>query len=117
VLKPDGIFVMYNYLRQGWIVERIAAMAERTFGCPPLILSLPYEETLRTSSPAGFTMIIAATRVSPTPSPNTRSSGSIRSRFGTSVWTDLPCGPRPRLRLNVISSESRHPRSSTMRAR
>ena len=59
VLKPDGIFVMYNYLRQGWIVERIAAMAKRTFGCPPLILSLPYEETLRTSSPAGFTMIIA----------------------------------------------------------
>ena len=34
-------------------------MAERTFGCRPLILSLPYEETLRTSSPAGFTMIIA----------------------------------------------------------
>jgi SAM-dependent methyltransferase len=59
VLKPDGIFVMYNYLRQGWIVERIAAMAEKTFGCSPLILSLPYEETLRTSSPAGFTMIIA----------------------------------------------------------
>jgi len=59
VLKPDGIFVMYNFLRQGWIVERIAAMVERTFGCPPLILSLPYEETLRTSSPAGFTMIIA----------------------------------------------------------
>lgn len=59
VLKPDGIFVMYNYLRQGWIVERIAAMAESTFGCPPLILSLPYEGTLRASSPAGFTMIIA----------------------------------------------------------
>ena len=59
VLKPDGTFVMYNQFRQGWIVERIAAMAERTFGCPPLVLSLPYEETLRTSSPAGFTMIIA----------------------------------------------------------
>jgi SAM-dependent methyltransferase len=59
VLKPDGIFVMYNYFRRGWIVERIAAMAERTFGCPPLILSLPYEETLRASSPAGFTMIVA----------------------------------------------------------
>ena len=59
VLKPDGIFVMYNYFRQGWIVERIAAMTERTFGCPPLVLSLPYEETLRASSPAGFTMIIA----------------------------------------------------------
>jgi hypothetical protein len=59
VLKPDGIFVMYNYFRQGWIVERIAAMAESIFGCPPLVRSLPYEETLRTSSPAGFTTIIA----------------------------------------------------------
>jgi SAM-dependent methyltransferase len=59
VLKPDGIFVMYNYFRQGWIVERIAAMAERTFGCPPVILSLPYEQTLKASSPAGFMMVIA----------------------------------------------------------
>jgi SAM-dependent methyltransferase len=59
VLKPDGVFVMYNWFRQGWIVERIAAMAERTFGCPPLVLSLPYQETLRTSSPTGFDMIIA----------------------------------------------------------
>ncbi len=59
VLKPDGTFVMYNQFRQGWIVERIAAMAERTFGCLPTVLSLPYEESLKTSSPAGFAMIIA----------------------------------------------------------
>ena len=36
---------MYNFFRQGWIVERIATMAERVFGCPPLVLILPYEET------------------------------------------------------------------------
>lgn len=59
VLKPDGIFVMYNYYRQGWIVERVAAMAEATFGCAPTVLSLPYQETLKTSEQAGFTMIIA----------------------------------------------------------
>jgi len=59
VLKPDGMFVMYNYFRQGWIVERIAAMAETTFGCPPVVLSLPYEQTLKASTPAGFKMIIA----------------------------------------------------------
>ena len=59
VLKSDGIFVMYNWFRQGWIVERIVAMAERTFGCPPVILSLPYEQILKASSPAGFMMIIA----------------------------------------------------------
>ncbi|GCC49051.1 hypothetical protein chiPu_0033217, partial [Chiloscyllium punctatum] len=27
VLKQDGIFVMYNYYRQGWIVQRVAEMA------------------------------------------------------------------------------------------
>jgi SAM-dependent methyltransferase len=84
VLKPDGIFVMYNYLRQGWIVERIVAMAERTFGCPPVVLSLPYEETLRVSSPAGFTMIIAGCN-SPIGDAfaSTRTSGSIPCQFGT----------------------------------
>lgn len=59
VLKPDGIFVTYNYFRQGWIVERIAAMAERTFGCAPTVLSLPYQESLKTSAPPGFAVIIA----------------------------------------------------------
>jgi hypothetical protein len=59
VLKSDGMFVTYNYFRQGWIVERIAAMAERTFGCPPVILSLPYAQTLKASSQAGFMMVIA----------------------------------------------------------
>jgi spermidine synthase len=58
VLKPGGTFITYNFFRQGWIVERVAAMAERTFGCKPVILSLPYEERLTSSSPAGFTIVI-----------------------------------------------------------
>jgi SAM-dependent methyltransferase len=59
VLKPDGIFVMYNYYRQGWIVQRVAAMATRVFGCDPIVLPLPYAETLKSSETAGFTTIIA----------------------------------------------------------
>jgi SAM-dependent methyltransferase len=59
VLKPDGIFVMYNYYRQGWIVQRVAAMAKRAFGCDPIVLPLPYAETLNSSETAGFTTIIA----------------------------------------------------------
>jgi SAM-dependent methyltransferase len=58
-LKPDGVFVTYNFFRQGWVVERVAAMAEKVFGCKPLVISLPYRETLASSSQAGFTMIIA----------------------------------------------------------
>ena len=64
VLKPDGIFVTYNYFRQGWIVERIDAMAEKAFGHPPIIISLPSEQSLKASSPAGyFTMIIAGSNL------------------------------------------------------
>ena len=58
-LKPGGIFVTYNYFRQGWVVERVAAMTESVFGCKPIVLSLPYRETLPSSSQAGFTMIVA----------------------------------------------------------
>ena len=47
VLKSDGIFVMYNYYRQGWIVQRVAAMAKRAFGCDPLVLPLPFIETIK----------------------------------------------------------------------
>ncbi len=49
VLKPDGVFVMYNFFRQGWIVERIAVMAKQVFGCDPIVLGLPYAETLKSS--------------------------------------------------------------------
>jgi SAM-dependent methyltransferase len=59
VLNPDGVFVTYNQFRQGWVVERVAAMVEDSFGCKPIILSLPYRETLRSSDHASTTMIIA----------------------------------------------------------
>jgi SAM-dependent methyltransferase len=59
VLKPGGLFVMYNFYRQGWIVERVSAMAEKIFGCRPLVISLPYQATLAPDQATGFTMIIA----------------------------------------------------------
>src|SRR5438067_3582454 len=59
VLKPDGVFVMYNFYRQGWIVQRVAAMAKRVFGCDPIVLPLPYADTIKSSEQAGFTTIIA----------------------------------------------------------
>ncbi|MBV8922757.1 hypothetical protein [Bradyrhizobium sp.] len=59
VLKKDGVFVMYNYFRQGWIVQRVAAMAQRVFGCEPLVLPVPHTETLKASEQAGFVTIVA----------------------------------------------------------
>jgi SAM-dependent methyltransferase len=72
VLKPDGIFVMYNYYRQGWIVQRVAAMAKQVFGCDPIVLPLPYAETLTSSEAAGLTTIIAGC--------NPRISNAFRER-------------------------------------
>jgi hypothetical protein len=41
-LKPDGVFAMYNFYRQGWVVARLAKMAEDVFGVKPLVISLPH---------------------------------------------------------------------------
>jgi SAM-dependent methyltransferase len=40
-LKPGGAFIMYNWYRQGWLVCRLASLAERVFGSPPLVVSIP----------------------------------------------------------------------------
>jgi SAM-dependent methyltransferase len=39
-LKPDGIFVAYNYFREGWIVTRLSHMLTEVFGGPPVVLRL-----------------------------------------------------------------------------
>jgi SAM-dependent methyltransferase len=61
-LRPGGLFVMYNYFRQGWIVTRLDAMLQSTFGAEnPIVLSLPSRETIRPSDVlyGEFTMFIA----------------------------------------------------------
>jgi hypothetical protein len=58
-LKEDGIFVMYNYFRQGWIVARLARMAQETFGQEPLVFSLPHQTQITPTTSGRFTMIFA----------------------------------------------------------
>lgn len=40
-LKPGGVFAMYNFYRQGWVVGRLVEMARNTFGTEPLVFSFP----------------------------------------------------------------------------
>ncbi|MFH0801542.1 MAG: hypothetical protein V2A78_04035 [bacterium] len=40
-LKPGGIFVVYNYFREGWLIQRISRMLETVFNQKPLILTYP----------------------------------------------------------------------------
>jgi SAM-dependent methyltransferase len=45
-LKPGGVFAMYNYYRQGWVVSRLAQIAEEVFGVKPIVISLPHQENI-----------------------------------------------------------------------
>ena len=46
-LRPGGIFVMYNYFRQGWIVSRLQNALEESFGAGrTMVMNLPPHDTL-----------------------------------------------------------------------
>ena len=70
-LKPDGVFVMYNYFRQGWIVSRLQNAVRAAFGADALVLNLPSRNTLGPDESLGgdFTMLIAG------------ANGAIRQAF------------------------------------
>jgi SAM-dependent methyltransferase len=38
-LAPDGVFVMYNWYRQRWLIDRLGGMLLDTFGTPPIVRS------------------------------------------------------------------------------
>jgi len=60
-LKPGGMFVVYNFFRQGWIVGRIDRMSQEVFGSKPLVISLPYVASIHPADP-GFgrlTMVLS----------------------------------------------------------
>jgi SAM-dependent methyltransferase len=57
-LKPGGVFAMYNWYRQGWVVGRLAQMAEKVFGTKPLVICLPYLEKVGTGRNGGFTLLL-----------------------------------------------------------
>lgn len=61
-LRPGGLFVMYNYFRQGWIVNRLQGMLEQTFGAGnPVVFNLPTRATVAPDDVlnADFTMMFA----------------------------------------------------------
>ncbi|HEX8027430.1 MAG TPA: hypothetical protein VF491_03165 [Vicinamibacterales bacterium] len=60
-LRPGGVFVMYNYFRQGWIVSRLQNSVRAAFGDEALVLNLPSRDRLSPDDNLGgdFTMLIA----------------------------------------------------------
>ena len=37
---------MYNAFRQGWVVGRLAELAEKVFGTKPIVLSMPHVDAI-----------------------------------------------------------------------
>jgi spermidine synthase len=58
-LKPNGMFVVYNYFRQGWIVARLHNQLQAVFGAEPLVLTLPPQPVVPPGVFDSFTMIAA----------------------------------------------------------
>jgi SAM-dependent methyltransferase len=97
-LKPQGVFVMYNYYRQGFVIGRLVAMAERAFGTRPIVLSLPYQEKIDPgqSQSGQYTMILVGR--------TEESLAPIRRRFeaGERFW--LNAAPRHNAGVNAFGA-------------
>jgi len=48
-LKPDGVFAMYNFYRQGWVVGRLVTIIEKVFGAKPIVITIPYQAEIKPS--------------------------------------------------------------------
>jgi len=71
-LKPNGVFVIYNYFRQGWVAARLQKGLETAFGAGnPLVLTLPRRDLIEAdkSSFGDFTVFVAG------------ATGALRSSF------------------------------------
>jgi SAM-dependent methyltransferase len=66
-LKPGGAFVMYNAYRQGWVIGRLALLAEKVFGTKPIVLSMPHTDTITPTESQGsrITCLIVGSPGSP----------------------------------------------------
>ncbi|MFA5039507.1 MAG: hypothetical protein WC732_07495 [Candidatus Omnitrophota bacterium] len=84
-LAPDGVLVLYNHYRQGWIVGRLVKMAAEALGSEPLVVSVPFMEKIDLSSYIPFyTMVIAGN------GPDNPRLEQIRDMFGGqgSFWAN-----------------------------
>jgi spermidine synthase len=98
-LKPDGVFAMYNFYRQGWLVERLAAMATEVFGVEPIVISLPQLDAVDPEAYySGFTFLLV--------SPDPQRLAALRARFdkGERFW--LHSSPAMNESINGFRSAS-----------
>lgn len=97
-LKPGGVFAMYNYFRQGWVVGRLDKMVERVFGTPPLVISLPYVATIGPRDPqtSRLTFLLAGA--------DAPALNAVRRRFAAQQYFWIHYNPAMNERLNGFGS-------------
>ena len=61
-LADDGLFVMYNYYREEWLIEKLAGMLEGAFGSPPIVRTYDHTAASLAAGP-----IVAALDGAPPP--------------------------------------------------
>ena len=100
-LADDGVFVMSNYYRQGWIVGRLVAMAEKVFGEKPIVIALPYRPSIKAGDSLvgeNFTFVIAG-------KPGSKALTSIREKLGPGSFFWLSERPLDNLAVNGYGPE------------
>jgi spermidine synthase len=88
-LKPSGVFAMYNYYRQGWVVDRLVTMAKNVFGMDPIVVSLPYQDQITPTENQGTHITFLIVGV-PDASGHNATIDAIRAKFqsGDSFWVN-----------------------------
>lgn len=98
-LKPDGLFVMYNFYRQGWVVGRLAKSAEEVFGAPPIVISVPPRDSIGAgdNQAGAVTFLLAG---------DSKRLEAIRARFaqGDFFWLKEP--PPASVAVNALRREA-----------
>ena len=86
-LSPDGIFVLYNFYREPWLVQKMAGMLEASFGSEPIVRLHP--ELGNTAATLADGPGIAALNGEPPPGDASTSSTEATPRPATDDWPFL----------------------------
>jgi SAM-dependent methyltransferase len=50
-LSPDGVFVLYNYYREPWLISKLHSMLDETFDSPPILRTYEARKAILAAGP------------------------------------------------------------------
>jgi hypothetical protein len=99
-LNADGVFVMYNFYRQGWIVGRLQKMVEEVFGTEPIVITMPHVDEITPGGAmrGGYTLLVAG-------KPGCKTLEAIREKFREKSTFWLSYRPLDNEKVNAFGPE------------